>query len=351
MAQNHAQKEGIALFSGGYDSLVATHKTMELDGNADTVIHMDTGTGIPLNERFVEAVCNEYGWYLQKLRPKRDFWHYAKKYGFPGPSAHSWYYAYLKQHPLRRACKPYEDKPYLYTGVRKAESEKRMGRVVDLDEREFAKWKAPLSEWSDEEVRQYLVEHNLPRSPVVESIDRSGECYCMAYGIREFEVDLGHYEGEDEDPPVWLLNHVRKLKRREWEVQVYRGRVFGFLKEDYPDVFEEVNRIRDEQNRADDLRLDILRDYRPSVAEEVAGIPELKALQKGRQEEQAWLGHGKMSSEELRKRTMPENQEFLCEDCKDSTSNSGISHPDEDARLLVEPSEPDSGEQVGFDDL
>jgi 3'-phosphoadenosine 5'-phosphosulfate sulfotransferase (PAPS reductase)/FAD synthetase len=347
MNANHAQKEGIALFSGGYDSLWATFKTMELDGNADTVIHMDTSTGIPLNERFVEAVCNEYGWYLQKLRPKHDFWYYAKKYGFPGPSAHNWYYQYLKQHPLRRACKPYPDKPYLYTGVRKHESEARMGRVVDMDEREFAHWKAPIADDTDEDVEAALVEHDLPRSPVVESISRSGECYCMAYGIREFEIDLGHYD-EDEDPPQWLTSHVRRLKRGEWRVQTYRGRVYQILPEEFPDAWELTNQKKDEGDHR--LRLDVLRDYRPDVAEWLEGIPELKALRRGREEPQAWLGHGKMSSEELQRKTMPDNQEFLCENCKDSTSTA-ITHPNEDARLLVEPETPDSGEQVGFDDL
>jgi 3'-phosphoadenosine 5'-phosphosulfate sulfotransferase (PAPS reductase)/FAD synthetase len=256
---SHTKKQGAALFSGGYDSLVSTFKTMEIDENADTVVHVDTGTGIPLNERFVEAVAQKYGWYLVKLRPRKSFWWYAKKYGFPGPSKHSWYYRYLKEHPIKRFCRKYDGKPYLYTGVRKHESDARMGRVVDFQEREFGIWKAPIEGFRDEDVQDFLVEHDLPASPVVEQVDRSGECYCMAYGLREFELDLRHYDGEDADPPRWIVEHVQRLKRNEWEVQVYRGRVHGYLKEDYPDAWERVNTYREENNDAR-LRLVVLRE-------------------------------------------------------------------------------------------
>ena len=347
---SHPQKQGVALLSGGYDSLVATYKTMEIDRNADRVLHVDTGTGIGLNEEFVEAVCNEFGWYLTKLRPKHSFWWYAKKYGFPGPSKHGWYYRYLKEHPIKRFCRVYDGKPYLYTGVRKAESDARMGRVVDLQEEEFGYWKAPLAEFEDEDVEDFLVEHDLPRNPVVEEIDRSGECYCMAYGLREFEIGLQHYDGEEETPPEWLVSHVENLKRNEWEVQVYRGRVHGFLKEDYPEIWEEVNAYRSE-NSDPRLRLDVVEERFPRTYESLMEIPELTALSKGREQDYSWLGHGKMSSPELRAKTMPDSQQRLCEDCRDSTSTGGVSHPDPDARLLVEPEEPDSGEQATLSDL
>lgn len=345
----HPKKQGVALFSGGYDSLWSTFKTIELDGNADRVVHMDTGTGIALNERFVEAVAEEFGWYLVKLRPRKSFWWYAKKYGFPGPSKHSWFYRYLKEHPLKRFCRPYEEKPYLYTGVRKHESAARMSRVVDFQERDFGIWKAPIAGDRDEDVANALVEYDLPRNPVVEEIKRSGECYCMAYGLREFEIDLADYAGDD-TPPAWLRSHVSRLKRGEWEVQVYRGRVHGFLKEDYPDAWEEVDAYR-EKNSDGRLRLVVLRELYPEVADEIEGIPELKALRKGREQSHSWLGHGKMSSPELRAKTMPETQEPLCEDCRDMTSTGGVFHPDPNARLLVEPDPPDTGEQTTLEKL
>lgn len=346
---SHAKSQGVALFSGGYDSLVATYKTMEVDEAASRVVHMDTGTGIGLNERFVEAVCNEFGWYLVKLRPKRTFWHYAKRLGFPGPSKHSWYYRYLKGHPLEKFSRIYDEGPYLYTGVRKHESDKRMGRVVGTEEEgDFCVWRRPIMDYRNEDVEAFLVEHDLPKNPVVEEINRSGECYCMAYGLREFELDLGHY-GEDETPPGWLRSHVRYLKAKEWEVQVYRGRVHGFLKEDHPEVYEGLKESIEGVNDPP-LLLDLLRDEDPGLADEIAAIPELRALRKGREQDYAWIGHGTMSSPELRRRTLPETQAELCEDCKDSTSR-GVSHPDPDARLLVEPEDPTPTEQVSLDDL
>lgn len=55
-----------ALFSGGHDSLVSTHYSME-NGLANCVAHLDTNTGIDENLEFVKSVCEKYDWPLEEM--------------------------------------------------------------------------------------------------------------------------------------------------------------------------------------------------------------------------------------------------------------------------------------------
>ena len=217
--------EDIAMFSGGYDSLVATHYSMEqLD--CDAVLHINTQTGIDENQEFVERVCEQFGWPLEIVTPNKTLEEFAKEYGFPKAPAHSWIYRYLKEHPLASFVTDLQcDKPSFYTGVRKDESSRRMENVtVDRQEMWGGRWwwEAPIAEFTAEDIVDYMIEHGLPRNPVVETIGRSGECFCGAYADRFSELVTlqenypDHYEwiqsvesdvqediGTDEDHCYW----------------------------------------------------------------------------------------------------------------------------------------------------
>lgn len=195
--------EKVAMFSGGYDSLVSTHYTMEkLDG--DAVLHIDTLTGIEENKQFVERVCEYFDWPLEIITPNMELEEFAKKYGFPKAPAHSWIYRYLKHNPLSSFTTSLEaDRPVYYTGVRKEESDRRMENVSS-ERTESSKgrwwWDAPIADFTDEDVADYIVTHGLPRNNVVETIGRSGECFCGAYADRFSELTIlqenypEHYE-------------------------------------------------------------------------------------------------------------------------------------------------------------
>jgi len=183
--------EDIALFSGGYDSLVSTHYAMEQLG-CDAVLHIDTGTGIDQNQRYVERVCERFGWPLEITTPRKSLVEFAKEFGFPKASAHSWVYRYLKEHPISYFTTKLEtNNPSYYTGVRKDESDRRMENVTTERQRSDHDrwwWEAPIADWSESDVVQYMIEQGLPRSPVVETIGRSGECFCGAYADRFSEL-------------------------------------------------------------------------------------------------------------------------------------------------------------------
>lgn len=188
-----------ALFSGGHDSLVSTHLAMDNRGLADRVLHLDTGTGIPENREFVEDVCDEFGWPLRVETAEKTLGEFAKEWGFPGPGAHSWIYRYFKDHSLNRVAADCDGTPQFYTGVRKDESDRRMTTISDTNGETSSNgqwvWKNPIANWSKQDCRKYIIDHALPRNPVVESIHRSGECYCGAFAHRDEElIDLeAHY--------------------------------------------------------------------------------------------------------------------------------------------------------------
>lgn len=202
--------ESFALFSGGYDSLVAVHVAMSY-GLTDGVIHLDTGTGIPENQQFVEDVCERYGWPLRIEGPEMTLEEFAKEWGFPGVGTHSWIYRWVKEKPLIRVAKEMEGEPAYWTGVRSHESERRMAEVEGLvGEHDKWKWLSPIHDFTDDDIDAYIEDHDLPRNPVVETIHRSGECYCGAFAYRDEElIELqAHYP-----------EHYEWLKKLEREVQ------------------------------------------------------------------------------------------------------------------------------------
>lgn len=201
-----------ALFSGGHDSLVSTHLCMER-GRTDTVLHLDTGTGIPENEQFVRDVCDRHNWPLRVETPNKSLKEFALEWGFPGSAAHGWAYRYFKAHSLQRVAADCDGTPHYHTGVRKSESERRM-RTVDAETTEDATgrwfWHAPIAELSKQDCLDYIDSHDLPRNPVVENIHRSGECYCGAFANRDEElVELqAHYPEHYE----WLMDIEQQVQ-------------------------------------------------------------------------------------------------------------------------------------------
>lgn len=182
------------LFSGGHDSLVATHFSME-KGLAEAVLHIDTGTGLPQNQDFVEDFCRGRGYPLTVESSSYSLKELAVEFGFPSPATHTWTYRYLKERPLREVAKRSDGKPHFYTGVRRQESERRFRNVEDGRETDRFVWYAPIASFSKRDVEAYIDDHDLPRNPVVENIHRSGECFCGAFAARDEElIDLeAHY--------------------------------------------------------------------------------------------------------------------------------------------------------------
>ena len=200
-----------ALFSGGHDSLAATHYAME-HGSTEAVLHIDTGTGIPENRDHVIGTCEAFGWPLRIIETEEDYVEVVKNYGFPGPQLHYIMYHRLKAMPLRDLASEGSATKHFWSGVRQSESQRRMvtkTKSVDYDDEIGCVWVSTILDWDDDDVNEYIEEQDLPENPVVNAIHRSGECLCGAYAYRDEElVDLQakypeHYE--------WLMDVERQV--------------------------------------------------------------------------------------------------------------------------------------------
>lgn len=182
------------LFSGGNDSIVLLDALWE---HADAIVHVNTGIGVPAVESFAADVAGRYDLPYHVLTPPRSYEDLVLNEkvfdGVPGPGIHHIVYQRLKERSLRKLDVIFDrasDELFLYlTGVRKAESKRRMGyksalnRAVNKRTRkEYGPaWCNPLLDWSNAEMTHYRTLHpDLPRSEVADNLHMSGECLCGA---------------------------------------------------------------------------------------------------------------------------------------------------------------------------
>lgn len=189
------------LFSGGYDSLCASHlawRTIKVDA----AVHVNTEIGIEETREFVRKTCSDFGWPLIEMHPPRPpfkdkegrLWGkegqtayeaIVHRWGFPGPKGHTLIYNRLKERCVARlvqeAKTTLHDKVMLVTGVRKQESKRRMGYITAHNLEGSRLWVAPCVDWNNDHKRTYREQHQLPVNRVVQQLCMSGECLCGAF--------------------------------------------------------------------------------------------------------------------------------------------------------------------------
>jgi len=157
--------------------------------------------------------------------------------GFPGPWYHTRMYTKLKDLALAQLVREHKsrkpDEIVLISGVRSAESQRRMGSVKPMNRHYARLWVAPIHRWTREDCTVYLDNEGLRRNPVAEKLGRSGECLCGAYArkgeldtlekhypntaaqIRDLEKEVkarGFTWGWEEAPPRgWRDSNLKKM--------------------------------------------------------------------------------------------------------------------------------------------
>jgi 3'-phosphoadenosine 5'-phosphosulfate sulfotransferase (PAPS reductase)/FAD synthetase len=180
-----------SLFSGGHDSLVATHMAMST-GLPNAVVHVDTGVGLAATAQFVFDVCRQQQWPLNILRARwlgQDYEDIVEALGgFPGPGSHGRCYNRLKERAIRslikNAPKQRGDLVMLVAGRRSQESARRAINVSAIERDGNRLWVSIIHDLSDADCRDYMVQHGLPRNPVKDALCMSGECLCGAFAKR-----------------------------------------------------------------------------------------------------------------------------------------------------------------------
>lgn len=206
----HRPTHVFALFSGGNDSTVLLHWARQLGKRLDAAVFIDTGTALPGVREFVENFCDRYEVPLKVYAAGDEYRRMVEEHGFPGRGAHRYPYIRLKERQIDALVKDHKqrwrDRIMLLTGVRAAESVRRMGHVAPV-QREGAKlWVAPLIDWTNEDMRAYRAEHNLPQSDVAALMHRSGECNCGAFASDGERQDLQTFF------PDWWAEHIEPLE-------------------------------------------------------------------------------------------------------------------------------------------
>lgn len=321
----------VALFSGGDDSLAMTHWVMERD-LADVVVYLATNSGLAENISFVRQVCADQRWPLVVVPSPMPLETFVYRYRWPGSTddGHGWAYRYFKGRQLREIDRATDGDLIVLSGARKRESGRRRVNISGEIQRETTStgdftgwWVSPLWEKSDDWIDAYRRRHDLPHNPVKDAIHRSGDCFCMAFGHRtEVITDLaakypGHYR--------WLMNVERRT-------QEYWGRL-DLLREDDPGAFDAINGQREAEGSPYRLRMAIARDEFPAAFDWMVAQPRSAVLQTASQNPQNWMGHGKMSSAELRSMMADHDryQAKLCEGCAPRDSAAGREPEDVDA--------------------
>lgn len=204
-----------ALFSGGHDSLCATH-IASLHPSFSGAVHIHTGIGIPQTREFVHKTCKDMGWPLLEYTAQecgQDYEEMVLEYGFPGPPMHTKMYNRLKERPLRKLIREHKtkrmDKIILISGCRSQESVRRMGHVQPIQKDGAKIWTAVIHDWTKHDCNNHIAAHDLPQNEVVRLLHKSGECLCGAYAKK----------GELQELKIWFPDVAARICALEVKVR------------------------------------------------------------------------------------------------------------------------------------
>lgn len=214
-------KQVYSLFSGGHDSLTATHIASQ-HPNFTGVIHIDTTTGLPETQQFVKETCQAQGWPLIIQQPFLPYTALLMKYGFPGGGMHGFMYQRLKERPLRQVIraikKEFGGKNIgLVSGVRQQESDRRALISADNYKDGSKVWIPLIADFTASDCTNYISDHHLKRSPVKDKLHMSGECFCGCF-TKTFEY---------QELKIWYpkkaeqIRRWRRLVREAMDLQIW----------------------------------------------------------------------------------------------------------------------------------
>jgi 3'-phosphoadenosine 5'-phosphosulfate sulfotransferase (PAPS reductase)/FAD synthetase len=193
----------VALYSGGYDSLVMTHVVHNHFGGIK-VRSINTMMSADGWEDYVRKVASRYGWNHGVYRNERGFEQYKKWVAGQGqpytPSSHHKVYNRLKGRAID-AMKRDEKRGHSRTakvlflsGIRKFEgaSAKRAKLTSPYSHYGSAVFCNPLFWWRDDDLIKYRIANNLPENPFYDTVSGSGDCQCNWGQFTDMETLVKH---------------------------------------------------------------------------------------------------------------------------------------------------------------
>ena len=183
-------KSLVCCFSGGKDSLVATHLVMAATEGLELeryVVYVDTGVMLPIATDYVKDVCRQFGWPLTIL--SGHFFEKAEKYGMPS-MRRRWCCYTCKLKPIIDFVKALKPQRAEVTGLRRDESLRRRNIKQIIYGRQSGSWKyAPIVEWNEKQVINYIKQHSLPMPPHYK-LGISETCLCGVFSSKREMLTL-----------------------------------------------------------------------------------------------------------------------------------------------------------------
>ena len=193
------RKPIIVSFSGGKDSLVALHLTLEA-GYKPAIVFNDTGIEMPETYEFIEEIVKKWELDLLVASAGDLFWRAVEKLGPPGKDFR-WCCKVVKLAPLARLLiERFPDGALNIVGQRAFESldrawsprvwrNKWIPHILSI---------SPIQDWSQLAIWLYIWRHKLPYNPLYErGFDRIGCFMCPAAFNAEYEFV------KSEHPELW----------------------------------------------------------------------------------------------------------------------------------------------------
>lgn len=231
----HRPSHVFAMFSGGHDSLAALIVAAKHPAFT-AAVHINTGVGIARTRQFVRETCEAQGWPLLEYEPDgKTYRDLVADKGMPGgPKAHNAMYYWLKQRQIRRLVREHKqhrnDRIALVTGIRLAESERRMAAVMSVPVHRIGAqlWVNPILGWTKVDCGRLIEHEGLARNPVVDLLHRSGECLCGALAHHSEIRAIEQWFPDD----AQMLHDYEALAREHGHLEdVWAGRLTGVNRE------------------------------------------------------------------------------------------------------------------------
>ena len=201
-------KKGWALLSGGKDSTLAAIE-MSRRNKLEGVVYIDTGIGLNETKEYVEELCSNSGWNLKVFKGYTSYDSYILKHGFPTPSGHSQIMHILKLDAVRKFISWHKremgNTPLLFSGVRKSESKRRARWAVKFQLYEGAYWECPIFDYNTDQVWNLHHQYKIPFNSAYDTIGKSGDCLCGAFGNLTEKKMIGKYY-------PYLSDHISHLE-------------------------------------------------------------------------------------------------------------------------------------------
>jgi len=217
--------------SGGLDSVVAADVTARIGSefgfDPDAIAHINTGAAVPQSRLTAKKLAERHGIEFIEQGYRNDSDALAIRVlnngwpggfgGSPATGGHGLEWANRKDKPMNAVYMMFEGQQTWISGVRKLESKKRSGNIADSaieSDKPRRTWISPIMGWTDQDKKEYVLEHNLPVSEAYLILGFSAECVACSFDDETLLTDLDLIAPElsyaIRTVAVWLYNRVRR---------------------------------------------------------------------------------------------------------------------------------------------